>query len=140
MHTMRANKFHIHKCPKPNCDSSFACENTLNRHLRIHNNDLDMCHYCPYRYERPNHYERHLKSHFGIKDFECDLCEQKFPTVSQLKTHYEVHEGIIYCCLICNTFEGKKKTTIRHLKTKHSDILKNQTHWEDLQRFTKTKW
>ena len=78
MHTMRSDKEFWYKCPKPNCQSSFATETKLEKHMRIHNNDLDECQYCPYRYENKNHYERHLKMHFGIKDYKCDQCDSKF--------------------------------------------------------------
>ena len=78
MHTMRSDIDFWHKCPKPNCQSSFATEAKLERHMRIHNNDLDECQYCPYRYENKNHYERHLKIHFGIKDYKCNQCDWKF--------------------------------------------------------------
>ena len=140
MHTMPANKIHIYKCLKPSCDASFPKPSMLNRHMRLHNNDLDMCQYCPYRYENPHDYDRHLKNHFGIKDFECDHCGKKFPTVNQLNRHHERHEGIIFCCLICNVYEAKHRDTIAvHLKHKHAEILKNQIHWEDIRQFTKTK-
>ena len=138
MHTRQANSTHVHKCLK--CGASFRIPSGLIRHMRIHNNELDTCQYCPYRYESPNHYQGHLKAHFGIKDFECDQCEMKFPTAHQLNVHYEKHEEITYCCLICNDYEAKLKTTIEyHLKRKHPEVLKNQKSWVDIRKFTKTK-
>ena len=140
MHTMLANKTFFYKCPKPNCDSSFPRSSLLDHHMRLHNNNLDMCQYCPFRYVNWNHYSTHLKNHFGIKDLECDQCDKKFSTANQLKYHYELHEGIIYCCLICNKYEVKQTNTmVHHLKLKHPDVLKNKTRWEDLRQFTKTK-
>ena len=140
MHTMAANQKYALKCSKPNCDASFPNEIMLSRHMRLHNNDLDMCQYCPYRYERPNHYKRHLKIHFGIKDLECDQCDRKFLTSNELKEHYELHEGIIYCCLICKVYESKYRNTIEHhLKRKHAEVLKNETSWKVIRQYTKTK-
>ena len=78
--------------------------------MRIHDNDLDLCQYCPYRYEKPSNYTTHLKKHFGIEDFACDHCDKKFPTVTQLNLHHEQHEGIIYYCLICIEYEGQGST------------------------------
>ena len=88
----------------------FSCGNPRYSHMRIHDNDLDLCQYCPYRYEKPSNYTTHLKKHFGIEDFVCDHCDKKFPTVTQLNMHHEQHEGIIYYCLICNEYEGQGST------------------------------
>ena len=88
----------------------FSCGNPRYSHMRIHDNDLDLCQYCPYRYEKPSNYTTHLKKHFGIEDFACDHCNKKFPTVTQLNLHHEQHEGIIYYCLICNEYEGQGST------------------------------
>ena len=125
MHTTQPNKTHFHKCPI--CETSFRTQANLDSHLRIHNNDLDLCHYCPFCYEKSDNYKRHLKNHFGIKDFECDRCDKTFTTNSGLKQHHELHDGIIHCCLICNGYETRQKDTIQHhLKRKHSELLKNQ--------------
>ena len=140
MHTRRAHQNFIHKCSTPNCVSSFPFAKLLERHMRLHNNDLDMCQYCPYRYEKPSHYRSHLKKHFGTEDFACDRCDKKFPTVSQLNQHHELHEGIIYCCKLCNAYESKQKVTIvHHLKQKHTDVLKDLTRWDEIEQFTQIK-
>ena len=56
MHTRRARQNFIHKCSTPKCVSSFPFAKLLERHMRLHKNDLDMCQYCPYRYKKPSHY------------------------------------------------------------------------------------
>lgn len=128
------------KCPKPSCEQTFPHEGKMINHLRIHNNDLDSCQYCPYRYVRQIHYQTHLKQHFGIADSKCDQCNKEFSTVAKLNMHYELHEGIIYCCLICNSYEVKQKKSIfNHIKANHPDIFENRRRWEDLQQFIKKK-
>ena len=140
MHMTIANKFYFLKCPKQSCQQTFANEWKLNIHLRVHNNDLSTCQYCPYRYVRLDHYNTHLKQHFGITDFKCDQCDKAFSTVAKLNSHYGLHEGIIYCCLICNTYEAKqKKVMYNHIRRNHPDVFENRRHWEDLRQFTKTK-
>jgi len=140
IHTRRAHQNFLHKCLKPNCVSSFPFAQLLDRHMRLHNNDLDMCQFCPYRYEKPSHYKSHLKKHFGTEDFACDHCDKKFPTITQLNHHHELHEGIIYCCKICDAYQGKQKSQIvYHLKQKHADVLKDQTSWKELEHFTQIK-
>ena len=50
MHIMRSDRRFPNKCPIPNCQSSFEYEKDLKRHIAIHNNDFNVCQYCPYRY------------------------------------------------------------------------------------------
>ena len=117
MHTMRSEKEFWYKCLKPNCHSTFQYQLELDRHMRIHNNDLQQCQYCPYRYIIHSNYEIHLRKHFGIKDFKCDQCESRFLSQNELNRHYSRHEGIIYCCLICNTYEAISKHNMEmHLR------------------------
>ena len=96
MHSMRSDKRFPYKCPIPNCQSRFEYEKDLKRHNGIHNNDVDVCQYCPYRYNYAGNYIRHLRKHFRITEFKCDQCEKEFSTVGDLNVHYAVHEGLIY--------------------------------------------
>ena len=133
MHTRLFDKEYWFKCPKPGCKSSFDREGSLVRHIRIHDNDLDVCMYCPFRYAEPNHYRRHLKRHFGLEDYACDQCDLKFATSSELNRHYQKHEGIIYNCLICKTYEADRQHTIfSHLRTKHANIFGKNVHWDNV--------
>ena len=141
MHTTIPNKSLWIKCPKPNCEQTFVNDWKLNVHLRVHNNELDRCQYCPYRYVRQDHYQTHLKQHFGIADFKCDQCDKEFSTIAKLNAHYGLHEGIHYCCLICNSYEAKqKKVMSNHIRRNHPEIFEKRRNWEDLQQFTKMKW
>ena len=55
--------------------------------MRIHNNELDKCQYCPYQYVQGHHYKDHLNKHFGIKDHKCDYCGLSFTTKRGLVEH-----------------------------------------------------
>ena len=124
MHSRQFEREFWYKCQKPGCKSSFRDSYSLNMHTRIHDNDLSVCSYCPYRFVELSKYTRHLKHHFGIRDFECDKCDSRFTTISDLNLHYQLHEGIIYNCLICKTYQSNTKKTIEmHLRMKHADIV-----------------
>ena len=138
MHSRKFEKEFRHKCPMLGCKSTFPYSYNLNMHLRIHDNDLSVCSYCPYRYVESSKYMRHLKNHFGIKDFECDQCGKLFRSIGQLNMHYETHEGIIYCCLLCDNYEASIRSTIRfHLHQRHKDIVGSVGNWDHIQKFIK---
>ena len=140
MHKRLPNKMYLYKCPKVNCEASFPGEWKLNLHVRLHENNLHNCQFCPYRYAQDVHYIPHLKNHFRIQDYKCDQCGKKFNTLGHLNLHCEIHEGIIHCCLICKKYEAKTTNTMaKHLKNRHREVLGKSTQWEDIKQFTKTK-
>ena len=130
-----------YKCSKPNCVSTFNTESLLETHLRVHNNEVDYCQYCPYRYVDPAQYRQHLDKHFRIKNHECVFCGMLFTTKTNLNLHASKHEGITYCCLGCNTYETQRKSTVReHLRKKHSDLFDNNINWDTIfERYVKLK-
>ena len=130
MHSRKFERECWYKCPKPGCKTTFRDAYSLNIHKRIHENDLGVCSYCPYRFVEPSKYTRHLKQHFGIKDFECEQCDSRFTTKGDLNLHYQQHEGITYTCLICNIYETHTKNNVeRHMKKKHTDIVGKNFSW-----------
>ena len=140
MHTMRSDNNFWLKCLKPNCKATFQYQLELDRHMRIHNNDVQKCQYCPYSYTFAQNYGDHLNKHFRIKDHKCDVCGLKFTTKKTLVQHSSVHEGIIYCCLICNTYEtGRKNTMQIHLRMKHSDLLGKNINWDAVEKYVRLK-
>ena len=140
MHTMRSdNNFRL-KCLKRNCKATFQYQLELERHMRIHNNDVQKCQYCPYSYTFAQNYGDHLNKHFRIKDHKYDHCGLKFTTKKTLVQHSSVHEGIIYFCLICNKYEtGRKNTMQIHLRMKHSDLLGKNINWDAVEKYVKLK-
>ena len=140
MHRRLFEKEFWYKCPKPGCKSTFQVSKLLELHNRIHENVLDVCSYCPYRYVEPAGYTRHLKLHFRIRDYECDKCDSKFMTQHDLNRHYQIHEGIIYNCLICKTYEINSRSAMEvHLRSKHIDILGKNYTWNIVKHHVKIK-
>lgn len=140
MHKARSENDFWYKCLKPNCRSSFRSQSLLDNHNRIHNNELNKCHYCPYRYVRTSGYNDHLNKHFGINDYKCDHCASTFSSKKGLTEHSSLHEGIVYCCLICKKYEIASKNAIKvHLRAKHSDILGKNLNWDSVKKYLKIK-
>ena len=139
MHTKQPGKQFRYKCPIAGCQSSFGQSSKLDEHLRIHNNNLATCAYCPYRFVISQLYEQHLNVHFEIRDYKCDQCDLKFTARKMLNQHYQKHEGIVYNCLICNIYKAACKRNIEyHLRTKHADIVGENADWDDLREHTRT--
>ena len=140
MHKKRSENNFLYKCLKPNCKSTFVRKELLDVHMRIHNNQVDYCQYCPYRYVEPAQYKNHLKKHFQIKDNTCDHCGLSFTTKKDLNDHASRHEGIIYSCTICDAYEIERKNSMQmHLRMKHSDILGPNINWETVKKYVKLK-
>ena len=140
MHTMRSENHFWYKCLKPNCQSTFKYPSLLDHHMRIHNNDLDECQYCPYRYVNISDYKDHLDKHFGIADHKCDECGLTVSTKRALAQHSSTHEGIMHCCLICNSYEIASRNSMKmHLRSKHSDLLGKNINWDTVKAHVKLK-
>ena len=140
MHTKRSESNFWFKCLKPNCKSTFQYQLLLDLHMRIHNNQLDKCQYCPYHYLKPHDYSDHLNKHFRIKNYKCDHCDLTFTTKKVLVVHSSMHEGIVYCCLICETYESNTKNSMQmHLRNKHSDFLGKHLNWNFVKEYVKVK-
>ena len=140
MHARRFDKEFWYKCPKPGCKSSFDREGKLDIHLRIHNNDVRACMYCPYRYVHYDDYQVHLKAHFQIREFKCDQCDAKFRSKAKLTVHYTRHEGLTYSCMICKTYETTSKSAADlHLRYKHAKVFGKNVNVSDFERHIKIK-
>ena len=140
MHKLRSENNFWYKCLKPNCRSTFKVQYDLEQHMRIHNNELDQCQYCPYRYVKPSDYRNHLCKHFRTAQYKCDECSLSFSSRNSLIQHLSIHEGIIYSCLICKKYETARKNTMaQHLRSKHSDVLGKNIHWDSVEEYVKLK-
>ena len=126
MHKKRDEGTAILKCPKPNCQSSFDNQWKFDFHLRIHDNDLENCQYCPFRYTFENHYAAHLRKHFGITDYKCDQCGRFFSKRYKLKNHIEMtHEKKhIFNCDLCDKSYNCISNLNKHKRTTHERIKK----------------
>ena len=134
------NSFDVQPSKLKPLKASFEYERHLLKHIRAHENDLDKCQYCPFRYINESDYRTHMKHHFRIKDFKCDQCNKEFPQISELNKHYQIHEGILHRCLICNDYEAKHKISIcSHLRRKHADVVGLNMNWDIIQTFIKTE-
>ena len=98
---------------------------------------LYKCNLCEKKFTRKKNRNTHQLSHTA-KNFKCDKCDESFIEIGRLNHHYmNLHEGINYCCKLCNLeYTAKhKRTMATHLKTKHENIVGKNVNWEAVQQF-----
>ena len=72
-------------CERGNCQKGFRFRTELERHLKLHDNNLLKCHFCSYATNRHDFLFDHLNHHFDIRPYPCNFCEKRFFTVDNKK-------------------------------------------------------
>jgi hypothetical protein len=63
---------------------------------------IHTCMFCYRPFSRKGNLQRHIRSHFGIKPFQCKECSKTFSTKSNMKTHEVIHQRQThYDCQFC---------------------------------------
>ena len=108
------------RCNRGDCGKTFESQAALKNHTDLHDNNLQVCYFCPWR-SPPGKTENictHFDQHLDHRRFECQSCDQKFFRKGEMDHHFEaVHEKPIgkYKCLICN-FTTHSRTSMRNHK------------------------
>lgn len=95
-----------------------------------------LCNYCGESFVNNTALAAHIRRHLNVRPFECDKCDQKFFTCSQLQRHQHAHvtEPQSFPCLV----EGCGKTYLRlsylqyHEKQKHSEPTLKCPHCDEM--------
>ena len=109
------------KCPYKDCGSTFSRKLHLEHHVRVHENNLHSCIFCPYRTALDKDIRDHYRSHYKMRDYKCDLCESSFVKLAALHTHQENShtKGEILQCQFCD-YTGTRKKLQVHFRNKHN--------------------
>ena len=73
------------------------------------------CSQCAYTTKFPSYLKRHMLRHTGAKQFPCDVCGQRFRTISERNMHRRVHDPAEHTCAICSFKTPLKKVLDRHM-------------------------
>ena len=129
-HAQHISKFHskhkvyannLFQCSVKGCERSFGSRFGLEIHVRVHQNDLLPCVFCPFRTTKDSDLSLHYRSHYKIRDFSCDICGKTFLRASTLLLHEEnFHQkGEVFECQFCG-FTSTRMRLQKHLKNKHN--------------------
>jgi len=127
-HGQKVTDYGVYPCPY-SCKVSFRYPCQLDRHLRVHENRVVSCSYCQYRSKHFEGLQTHLKIHFNIKDYTCEICNKKYATRNKMKVHERtVHAREDFVCNYCNFSTPKHRAYKIHRlsckeRLKHSRIL-----------------
>lgn len=101
--TVKGDSSGSFQCDRGSCGNRFSEMRFLQNHVRIHDNDLLHCHFCPWAGN--SNLVFHMNHHFHIQPYKCSYnCERKFYQYSDRRKHEESFHEIIsnrYQCDMC---------------------------------------
>ena len=107
-----------YECNQKLCGKRFQASRDLEYHIRLHDNRLDSCFFCPWKgISGKNHSETHLSHHFNILGpLKCHFCEKRFFNPARRTEHEELHEKIEdrYKCKFCKFMTHSKTAYGKH--------------------------
>ena len=91
-------------CDRGDCRKAFMYIDQLKDHTRLHDNNLILCNYCPWKGTRNADLIGHMNHHFKLRRFKCSFCDILFYTAALRNRHEtDLHEKIAdrYKCDKC---------------------------------------
>lgn len=110
-------------CPHESCAMLFASEVTMKTHCRtIHSEKLRdfICEICNEKFRRKTHLKQHMFEHTGSYIYKCDECGEGFLLMSRLKRHKNAHKT--RQCDHCAATFDKWSLLLAHKQKDHLNI------------------
>ena len=117
----------INDCICEFCNKPYSTKSNLNVHIKtIHHKILPFqCEFpgCEKSYSNLKRKTIHMRTHYGHKPFECEICKKTFNEKIILKNHMLVHsEEKMHKCEYCKKDYKNKYHLKEHIQIKHMNI------------------
>ena len=74
------------------CGNAFRDDIKLRAHKISHLEKTLKCESCPLLFKGESHLKVHRKVHLGTKEYQCELCPQKFTQMGSMKRHMLIQD------------------------------------------------
>ena len=125
---VREHSRNIDKFSCEHCDESFATENALKVHIKIHNKKAIKCPQCDRAFGDSGALKTHIQRNHSSGDFSCVPCGKKlFSSKGLLKHRNQFHQDTTknFLCdrLDCGKRYDFNSSLLRHQRKYHGDVI-----------------
>ena len=123
-----------YKCSFLKCHKFYNHKNKMIAHLRTHYGIKPFeCSYCKKQFNEKGNLKTHIRIHTGERPFHCNLCSKSFKAFGQLKDHLTSHTGIKpFKCPVCLKYYRRKGILKNHMLIHIKDNkIRNVFYFQD---------
>ncbi|KAK6174800.1 hypothetical protein SNE40_013378 [Patella caerulea] len=120
-HSVRHSDDRPYLCDK--CGFGTKFQSHLISHKRIHTGDVFKCQFpqCNYFSPKRSQLKGHMRTHLGIRKYNCEHCSKSFVEKSHLMRHEKIHlEVRPFSCSVCSYSTHRKDKLKEHVQKRHS--------------------
>uniref|UniRef100_A0A1B0C805 C2H2-type domain-containing protein n=1 Tax=Lutzomyia longipalpis TaxID=7200 RepID=A0A1B0C805_LUTLO len=112
----------IFKCEE--CGKKYCTKSVYEKHMKSHSDVLEFqCLKCPKKYKDRSNLRNHMKcAHTKCNAFTCEVCEKTFRWKCSLDRHMEKHSNDYRMCFYCSEVFRNKEYLRQHMKLHHSGL------------------
>ncbi|KAA0186800.1 Protein glass [Fasciolopsis buskii] len=94
------------------------CANEIHTKTCVANKQSSVCFLCARVYARPSTLKTHLRTHSGLRPYQCVGCGKKFSQVANLTAHMRTHSGDRpFQCPVCHRSFSQSSSVTTHMRT-----------------------